>query len=560
MSFFRGLLPTVSLPGMEKRGELAVLRERILQGLWLFVFAASLVLVATAIPESLAQNNTTQVAIYVGLVVFAGFFALYRNLPYTLRTYALLFVPLFVSVTIFLDSGVEGNGRFLLVIFLLLAVVLLNLRGALVALVLGMLTTAVIGSGMVTGRIPLPGINAAPASDTTLGWIYVAVFAAVIFGLAAMAIYITINGLSRSLTVQQNLASQLERERQTLEQNVESRTQDVERRSLQLRTAAEISRSISTLLDPQEVIQTVADLVRDRFNLYYAGVFLLDESGEYAVLRAGTGEAGEKMIERGHRLAVGGSSMIGWATATRQSRIALDVGLEATRFNNPLLPFTRSELAIPIISRDAVLGALSIQSTQSEAFDNDDIVVMQSVADSLAVALQNARLYQETQQTLQEIQSLNRAYIQDAWTEARSQHARLAYTYEDQTAPSVGLRTVEIPLLLRDQPLGTISLELASPEFTEEEQAFLDSVATQTAQALENARLLEETQRRAVQERKLNELSALFTQALSIDEILRTAVVELGKLPSVAEVAIALTAPEEVIELPDADEQGKEQE
>jgi GAF domain-containing protein len=114
--------------------------------------------------------------------------------------------------------------------------------------------------------------------------------------------------------------------------------------------------------------------------------------------------------------------------------------------------------------------------------------------------------------------------------------------------------------LLRDQPLGTISLELASPEFTEEEQAFLDSVATQTAQALENARLLEETQRRAVQERKLNELSALFTQALSIDEILRTAVVELGKLPSVAEVAIALTAPEEVIELPVADVQGKEQE
>jgi GAF domain-containing protein len=559
MSFFRGLLPTVSLPGMEKRGELAVIRERILQGLWLFVLATAIILFALSIPVSLRQGDIVTTAIYISMMVYVAIISLIRRLPYTFRVYTLLFVPFFFGVRFLTTSGVEGNGRLFIILFLVLAVALLEFRQSLVALGIALVSIAAVATGILSGNIPIPLPGDAPATDSVLGWAYVGVFSLIIFGATALAVYITENNLNTSLKTQQGLYTQVERERATLEERVESRTQDVERRSLQLRTAAEISRSISTLLDPQEVIQTVADLVRDRFNLYYAGVFLLDESGEYAVLRAGTGEAGEKMIERGHRLAVGGSSMIGWATATRQSRIALDVGLEATRFNNPLLPFTRSELAIPIISRDAVLGALSIQSTQSEAFDNDDIVVMQSVADSLAVALQNARLYQETQQTLQEIQSLNRAYIQEAWTEARSQHARLAYTYEDQTAPAVGLRTVEIPLLLRDQPLGTISLELASPEFTEEEQAFLDSVATQTAQALENARLLEETQRRAVQERKLNELSALFTQALSIDEILRTAVVELGKLPSVAEVAIALTAPEEVIELPVADEQGKEQ-
>ena len=545
MSFFRSLLPITDLPGMEGKSELEILRERILQGLWLVVFAFSTFLVVSNIPNLVLTGQWQTVAYYIIGVIIVGAITFIRQLPYYLRAFLILAIPLAIGVLQLIESGVEGNGKLLIVFFFVLAVALLNFRAALIAFALGVIAISTVGIGMTVGFIPIPDISNVQLSDKPGEWIILGVTSAAIFGVLALAFYNFVLSLNRSLKTQSAVSRSLELERGTLEDRISQRTQDVERRSLQIRTAAEISRSISTLLDPQEVIQTVADLIRDRFNLYYVGVFLVDESSEYAVLKAGTGEAGEKMIGRGHRLAVGGSSMIGWATATRQSRIALDVGTEATRFNNPLLPFTRSELAIPIITRDQVLGAISIQSTQSEAFDEDDIVVMQSIADSLAIALQNARLYQETQETLSEIETLNRAYIQQAWTEARGQHEILSYAYEDATVSASGLRHVEIPLLLRDQPLGTISLDVASTAFTEEEQAFLDSIATQTAQALENSRLLEETQRRAMQERKLNELSALFNRALNVEDILKTAVTELGRLPAVAEVAIALTPPTE---------------
>ncbi len=174
----------------------------------------------------------------------------------------------------------------------------------------------------------------------------------------------------------------------------------LERRSVQLQTAAEVSSAVSSVLDLEELIQMVVDLARERFGLYYAGLFLVDEasSGEsgdkWAVLRAGTGEAGREMLAQGHKLVVGGESMVGSCIADRRARIALDVGAEGGRFRNPLLPKTRSELALPLIARDRAIGALTIQSTQEGAFTQEDIVVLQTMADQLANAIANARLYE----------------------------------------------------------------------------------------------------------------------------------------------------------------------
>jgi DNA-binding LacI/PurR family transcriptional regulator/GAF domain-containing protein len=174
--------------------------------------------------------------------------------------------------------------------------------------------------------------------------------------------------------------------------------------AVRLQTAAEVSRTASSILDPDELIQQVVDLVQERLGLYYAGLFLVDEEGaeaksggKWAVLRAGTGEAGRQMLEQGHRLEVGGESMIGWCVANKQARIALDVGEEAVRFDNPFLPETRSELALPLVSRGQAIGALTIQSTQEAAFSDEDISVLQTMADQLANVIQNARLFEEQQ-------------------------------------------------------------------------------------------------------------------------------------------------------------------
>jgi len=175
----------------------------------------------------------------------------------------------------------------------------------------------------------------------------------------------------------------------------------ISRYALQLTTAAEVSRAASSILDPARLLSEVVNLIRDRFNFYYVGLFLLDEGGEYALLRAGTGEAGRQMLEMGHKLEVGGTSMIGWCTAYGKARIALDVGKEAVRFDNPLLPETRSEMALPLISRGRVIGAMTIQSTKPAAFSGEDIATLQTMADQVANAIENARLFEETQHLAQ---------------------------------------------------------------------------------------------------------------------------------------------------------------
>ncbi len=201
-----------------------------------------------------------------------------------------------------------------------------------------------------------------------------------------------------------------------------------EKRALLLQTAAEVSRAASSILDPDELIRQVVQLARERFDLYYAGLFLVDESGRWAVLRAGTGEAGQKMLEQGHKLEIGGASMIGWCIANKRARIALDVGAEAVRFDNPFLPETRSELALPLISRGEAIGALTIQSTREVAFSEEDIAVLQTMADQLANAITNARLYEQAQQEIAERQRAEAALAQQAQelTESLEQFARVA--------------------------------------------------------------------------------------------------------------------------------------
>jgi GAF domain-containing protein len=169
-------------------------------------------------------------------------------------------------------------------------------------------------------------------------------------------------------------------------------------RSERLQTAAEVSRAASSILEADELINTSVNLIRDHFNFYYVGLFLLDEAREWAVLRAGTGRAGRIQLARNHRLKVGGESMIGWSIAHRRARIALDVGKDAVHFRNPILPDTHSEMALPLISRDEALGALTVQSVERGAFSDEDITLLQTMADQLANALTNAQLFERAAQ------------------------------------------------------------------------------------------------------------------------------------------------------------------
>jgi GAF domain-containing protein/HAMP domain-containing protein len=187
-----------------------------------------------------------------------------------------------------------------------------------------------------------------------------------------------------------------------LEERVQERTRALQeanyalqRRAIQLEASAEVSRSIISIFNVDELLWRAVNLIRDRFGFYHAGIFLMDETGEWAVLREATGEAGAQMKAQGHRLPVGETSMVGWTALHRRPRIALDVGQDAVHFANPLLPYTRSEMTLPLMVGGRLLGVLDVQSTEEAAFDEDDIRALQSMADQLAIAIENARRLSE---------------------------------------------------------------------------------------------------------------------------------------------------------------------
>lgn len=240
-------------------------------------------------------------------------------------------------------------------------------------------------------------------------------------GLAERASDIAAGDLTRTVEVKRkdeigvlaqafnSMTTQLRELISSLEQRVADRTHELEQRAVQLATAADVGRAATSILDLEDLTLRVVDLVRERFGLYYAALFLIDEQNQYAVLEAGTGEAGRVMKEEGHKLEVGSLSMVGTACALRQARIALDVGAEPVRFDNPLLPHTRSEMALPLMVGDRVVGALDVQSTEQAAFTEEDITILQLVADQVAVAVENARRFSEEAEILEATSPIFRA-------------------------------------------------------------------------------------------------------------------------------------------------------
>ncbi len=317
-----------------------------------------------------------------------------------------------------------------------------------------------------------------------------------------------------------------------------------EQRFWQLQTASEVARYASSILNLDELLPRAVELIKERFNLYYVGIFLLDDSGRWAVLRAGTGEAGRIMLERGHKFEVGGQSMIGQCIALREPLLPRVVEEAEVRYVNPLLPDTRSEIAFPLISGGNVLGAMTIQSTEPNYFDEQDILVLGTLSDQLANAIANARFFREAQARMEELQRLQRRYAIETWQGYMAQQDVWGYVYDlKQITPierealafasESWLRAFEdeerairaeagdearlqAALRLYGEPVGVMSFESpeGNREWSEDELSILESVRGQIELALEN-RLLFDQSRRALAETRQREAEVRFLQEVA---------------------------------------------
>ena len=330
-----------------------------------------------------------------------------------------------------------------------------------------------------------------------------------------------------------------------LEQRVAERTESLTRKTDQLRAASHIARQTAEIQELGALLDMVAKLVTDQFGFYHTGIFLMSETGEEVILQAASSEGGNRMIEKGHALVIGRQGIVGYVASQKKPRIAMDVGVDAVFFNNPDLPNTRSELALPLLIRESVLGVLDIQSDKPRAFSVDDIDVLQTLADQIAVAIENARLLDESQATLQQLEAITGMRTREAWRQKLQGKSR-AFTYTP-----LGLRTgnqsnsagntLTVPLLLRGQKIGDISIaRKGTATLNKNEADLIAEVANQASQAIDNIRLLEEATQRANQEEIIGGLAGKFSQSLDTDTLLQTAARELAQLTDISEVSVFL--------------------
>jgi GAF domain-containing protein len=543
MNLMQMISPTNPPAHIKAHGELAVNRERILQTILVVILSASVIGYIGLLVYSLPRQQYGWVILYTGLTILIFAYTVYRRMAYPLRTMLLTLTILATTIFTFATTGLEGNGGIYLLAFIALTTILLGWKAGVFSLIFTHLIFLTAGILIVQNKLLLPVGLDALTKDGLTDWIRTGVLLTIVSTTITLSLAMLIRGFETSYLRAESLSQNLLTEQVGLQARVEQRTNEIKARMQQILTASEVSQIIVSQHDPDQLLPQIVDLLHDRFELYYVGVFIVDDANN-AVLRAGSGDAGKNMIAAGHYLPVDGTSMIGWAITNNQTRIAQDVGAESVRFNNPYLPETRSELAIPILRQGESLGAISIQSRAVNVFDEDDISIFESIANALAIALENTQLFTQAQNALDEVRSLNRGYMMRAWSELANETGNLSFSYDNYQANSgVEPNVVEIPLSLRDQTIGSITLEMEDENLTTEQRDFIDAITTQTALALENARLINEIQRHATQEQILNDLTSDFSLATNIEDILKTALRQLGEIPAVSEASIQLAPP-----------------
>ena len=354
-----------------------------------------------------------------------------------------------------------------------------------------------------------------------------------------------------------NMTGQLNTMVNELEQRVDERTRG-------LVAAAEVSRSATSELDPEKLMPQVVNLVHDQFNLYYVGLFLVDESeaGRDAVLRAGTGDAGKQMLAHGWRLPVGGESMVGQCISTGLLRVKQSEHDTVPRFDNPYLPYTQSELALPLHYGQRVIGAMTVQSDQAAAFDETIITLFQNMADQVAIVIENARLFAETQAALDRANLVQQRYQVQAWREYLAGRVIPGFELsggninplsrdmlpEVKQAVTAGRTVVDkkgvltVPIIQSGQVVGALGFDKTDEDssWSEEQILLIEELADQLALAAENQRLLDETQTRASREQLTREITEQIRSSLNVDTILQTAVREIGQVMGLDDLTIEL--------------------
>ena len=399
----------------------------------------------------------------------------------------------------------------------------------------------------------------------------VAIEGTVLLTFGAIFLILIINSLGNAVKQETSRANELHQTNQklselrdALEIRVAERTKELEkqqenaqRRSRQFEAITRVTQAISATRILREALPQIANVISEQFGFYHVGIFLNDQANQYAILSAANSEGGKRMLARGHQLKIGEQGIVGFTISSTQPRIALDTGVDAVYFNNPDLPETRSEMALPLKNESRVIGALDVQSTERNAFSNEDIEVLSTLANQVGLAIENAQIFDRSQRALVESESTARQYLRTTWKQLPkdikitgyrySQAGTQPIEYEDEQAKIESSsdpyekRKITIPIELRGEKIGTLSVQVPMDDRLNNDKVdLIKAVAERVAFSAENARLFEETSRRAEREQIISDITAKIGATVRTESILSTAATELSQLLDDADIFIDL--------------------
>lgn len=525
----------------------AGLLNTILWGLMTILLAASPVLIA--VNESRADVIMTAGLIAGFTVVdLVSLWLLRRGHVQTASVLLCTLSFLTIAAATFIFGGIRSNASagYLAVIFT--SGLLLGQRGAIIFGALSLLSVVLTFYAEYYLGIIVRSPRATANYDNLFMILMFSSAMIVMVNLAARNIN---NALSRAFRNEQALGDSLE-DLKASRDALRARTQQLKERSSKLRAAAEIARDATTEHQLVDLLNKAVRLIQGRFGFYHAAIFLTDQTGEHAVLRAQTSEAA---IERQHRLGMGHNDPVSYVIDRGMARVFADRASEA---GHPL-PETRSEMVLPLRVGRRTIGALDIRSREADAFSEDGVVVFQTMADQIAAAIENVRLLEEMEETVRELQAASGRYTRESWkTIAQGSHQTPAYRYRraaiepiSEQPPEVReawlegrpvlvskepgstgdgkshAQTAAIPIKLRDEVISVFKLRSEDGDISPEVLSLVKDVADRVALALENARLLQESRNRAARERLTAEIATHLRATLDIETVLATAAEEL---------------------------------
>lgn len=570
MSIFQRLSPENTPRSMDHSDTFMILRERTFQGVLNGLVILTLLAAMTATFVYSRQNLLSPILITWGIFVGIGALAIVRNVPFWIRVDLVAVIFFLAGVFFYVLNGVSGAGLLLLMGAVLTITVFGSGRAGIAAAIISAAAVFLIGIMVSSGRLlqPIPlslgqniGWLIAGLAFLTLGLIYVG------------SISQMVSNLTHTLGMQQSKLDQQTTEQSSLQSIAENQSQELDRRNQHLDLLLQLSQINQESRNQQEFLDNFSAYLQSKFSLYHVGVYLLDETKGYAVLHASPGETGKVLMEQKFRLRVGETGMIGDVAFRREPRYAPNVEEDAVYYQNPLLPYTKSELTVPIKARNEVIGVLDLQSSTENAFSATDIRIFELLANSLGTLIVHRDLAGRLEKIEYEADQASRMNVRKAWRAyLRTSRRNYAFRYRNQeistevpptevekavvdmggivqktipTENGAQQTVLALPIKLRGETLGVLNIHFNGTVIPQDLVQLMESTSNRLGLALENARLLEEIRVRAEREHLVSDISARVRSSTAVEDILSTAAAELGRSFGVSEVIVQLRPDEE---------------